>query len=100
MTAGVASGGRSVSGSMACCCVIEVTIFSKSHDVMCFSLPLLRSSSELRRVSSGRVKLAAECSGDVERDMASCSSDDALSMLDASSGIVELGAGATVRGGA
>lgn len=51
-------------------------------------------------MSSGRVKLAAECSGDVERDMASCSSDDALSMLDASSGIVELGAGATVRGGA
>lgn len=45
--------GKSI-GSSSCVSLIVMTIFSRSHDVMCFSHPLLLLSHRLKRLNSGR----------------------------------------------
>lgn len=74
--------GRS-SGSSCCVSLIEMTIFSRSMGVMCFSRPLLLLLEESVRRSSGRA------SGMVVwrvADVSSVSSDTADSTLDESAG--------------
>ena len=86
--AGVEIGKTIGRGSSSCVSLMEMTIFSRSTGVMCFSRPrLLLSHEKSRHVSSGRalgMTVAVACGdGGIE---SSLSSDDAESRLDDSSG--------------